>query len=105
MVLTGRNNNEVYIDLKSVKQVPKTIVDALDREMAQSMKMLTAADKVNLRLAVTSMPIIDANDNNAELIADVQAQLEQSNALIAKLQQANLSKDKVIADLQASVDK
>ena len=73
--------------------------------MAQSMKMLTAADKVNLRLAVTSMPIIDANDNNAELIADGQAQLEQSNALIAKLQQANLSKDKVIADLQASVDK
>ena len=100
MVLTGRNNNEVYIDLKNVKQVPKSIVDALDREMGSAMKMLTAADKVNLRLAVTSVPEIDRDAANAELTQRALSQLEDSNQLIDQLRASNVSKDKQIADLR-----
>ena len=104
MVLTGRNNNEIYIDLKQAKAMPKALVDSVEREIPRAMKMLPAGDVINLSIAATAMSEIDRNDTSDALVQEVLAKQSELDATIKQLQAVGLAKDKQIAKLGAELD-
>ena len=49
MILTKRGSNDMYIDMKEVKTVPKVFVDALERQLDRAMRMVPAHSLRGLR--------------------------------------------------------
>ena len=99
MVLTGRNNNEIYIDLKNAKAMPKSLVDGVERELPRALKMQPASDVINLSIQATAMSEIDRHDTSDALMQDVlgkQAALEKD---IQHVRALNGAKDREIARL------
>lgn len=99
MVLTGRNNNEIYIDLKNAKAMPKALVDGVERELPRALKMLPASDVINLSIQATSMSEIDRHDTSDALVQDVMAKHEALERDIQHVRALNGAKDKEIARL------
>ncbi len=102
MVLTGRNNNEMYIDLKQAKAMPKVLNDCIDRELPRALKMAPAGDIINLAIAASAMHEVDRNDPSDALLADVMAKQADLGATLKQLEgynrqlkekNASLSKD------------
>ena len=104
MVLTNRGNNEMFIDLKQAKMMPKVLVDALERELPRALKMAPAADIINMSIQTASLQEYDRNDANAALVADVLAKQDDLNATIKQLQAVTVAKDKEIARLSAAAE-
>ena len=104
MVLTNRNNNEIYIDLKQAKHMPKTLVDSLERELPRALKMVPAGDIINLAIQAATMPEIDRHDVSDALVQEVLAKQTDLNTTIEQLQAVNVAKDKQIAKLGAELE-
>ena len=99
MVLTGRNNNEIYIDLKNAKALPKSLVDGIEREIPRAMKMLPSSDVINLSIQATTLNEIDRHDVSDALAQDVMAKHAALEKDIQHMRALNGAKDKEIARL------
>jgi hypothetical protein len=99
VVLTGRNNNEIYIDLKNAKAMPKSLVDGVERELPRALKMLPASDVINLSIQATAMSEIDRHDTSDHLMQDVLAKQADLENDIKHVRALNGAKDKEIARL------
>ena len=104
MVLTNRNNNEIYIDLKQAKHMPKTLVDSLERELPRALKMVPAGDIINLAIQAATMPEIDRHDVSDALVQEVLAKQKDLDATIKQLQAVSTAKDHEISKLGAQLD-
>ena len=104
MVLTQRGNNEMFIDMKQAKMMPKVLVDAIERELPRALKMAPAADIINLSIQTASLQEYDRNDANDALLQDVLTKQQALNDTINQLQLVSTEKDKQIHKLNEELD-
>ena len=89
MVLSGRGNNEMFIDLKQAKVMPKVLNDCIDRELPRALKMAPAADVINLAIVSSGMQEVDRNDASDALLTEVMAKQQDLEATIGQLKAVN----------------
>ena len=89
MVLSGRGNNEMFIDLKQAKVMPKVLNDCIDRELPRALKMAPAADVINLAIVASGMQEVDRNDQSDALLTEVMAKQKDLEATITQLKAIN----------------
>ena len=89
MVLSGRGNNEMFIDLKQAKVMPKVLNDCIDRELPRALKMAPAADVINLAIVSSGMQEVDRKDVSDQLLTDVMAKQKDLEDTIAQLKAVN----------------
>ena len=105
MVLKGRGQNNMFIDLKNgVDRMSKDVMDAAVRELPRAMKMASSEDIVNLVLSGANMNEINRDDADGRLLNEVLAKHKETDALIKSLQVRDQSQTKLIAELQAELD-
>jgi len=103
MVLSGRGNNEMFIDLKQAKVMPKVLNDCIDRELPRALKMAPAADVINLAIVSSGMQEVDRKDVSDQLITEVIAKQESLDATIAQLKAVNAQLSTENANLKQGV--
>jgi len=76
MIVTQRGNGQVFIDAKPVQQArfaDRGLRNAVMREAEHGLRFLPHDDKVNLGILFSSIPPLDMEQDNAQVLADIQA--------------------------------
>ena len=108
MILTKRGSNEMYIDMKEVKTVPKVFVDALERQLDRAMRMVPAQDVLNMHLQSGNYAEYDRNEAQSDVlrkaltaVSDNQAIINDLKAVVHTQAEDGKAKDAKIAALEA----
>ena len=108
MILTKRGSNEMYIDMKEVKTVPKVFVDALERQLDRAMRMVPAQDVLNMHLQSGNYAEYDRNEAQSDVlrkalnaVSDNQAIINDLKAVVHTQAEEVKAKDAKIAALEA----
>ena len=108
MILTKRGSNEMYLDYKDVKVLPKHFVDALERQLDRAMRMVPAQDVLNMHLQSGNYAEYDRNEAQSDVlrkalnaVSDNQAIINDLKAVVHTQAEEVKAKDAKIAALEA----
>ena len=100
MVIQNNRGGGAWFDIKGIqneKLVDSNVRDLIMAQFAQSIRLVSPADVVNLGLGLSSTPGVDMSGDSGQLIAEMQATntalVQQNNAQAVKLK-ALLDKEK-----------